>query len=140
MEPVSAVIGIAAAAVQGVRDLINDIQNIRDAHDLIIQLRDDLIIIEQQLNTVKGIPEEDWNFFGPEFANQAKHIMQLCSKACQKFQEDLARWTRHSKEGQTSFRDRLKIGIFGQNQIATMSAQIRNCKLTLTSMVSIMTL
>lgn len=143
MDPLSitaGVAGIAVPALQCVRHLRNDLQAIINAPSDIVSLREDLLTIEQAITSLQGVSESQWQTLGEAVVAQSKTGMNLCKRSCSRFQTAITRWTQHSDDGKLSWRDRTMIGLFRQDQIKSTSDQLQNCKITLTSVVSIATL
>ncbi|KAH7014906.1 hypothetical protein EDB80DRAFT_706642 [Ilyonectria destructans] len=143
MDPLSitaSVAGIAVPALQCVRHLRNDLGGIKNAPSDIVSVREDLLTIEQAITSVQNISDQQWESLGRAVVAQSKTGLKLCKKSSSKFQAAIDRWTTHSDDGKLSWRDRTMIGLFRQDQIKSTSAQLQNCKITLTSVVSTATL
>ncbi|POR32819.1 Uncharacterized protein TPAR_07000 [Tolypocladium paradoxum] len=143
MDPFSiaaGVVGIVAPTLHCVRRLMGDLQNIVDAPGAVKSLADDLLTIDKALTSLQTVSDSQWASLGDAVVNQSKSTMTLCTQSCDKFRAALGRWTRHSGDGKLSWQDRAVIGVFKQGQIQSMSKQLQNCNITLTSVVSIATL
>ena len=143
MDPLSiaaSVVGVVMPALHGVRLLIDDIQKIRDAPDDVRSVRDDLLAIGKGLTALQTVSDPQWESLGETIVIQAKSAMNLCTESCDRFRASLHRWTRHSDDGKLSWRDQAMVGIFKQSQIKSMSRQLQNCKVNLTSVVTIASL
>lgn len=134
------VVGIAAPTLHYVRLLMQDLQAIVDAPDAIKTLTDELEAVSLALASVQAITDPQWKSLGEDVANQSKAAITLCKESCERFKASLDGWTRHSKDGSLSWRDRTKIGFLKQSHIKSMSEQLRNCHITLASVASIATL
>ncbi|KAK4235982.1 hypothetical protein C8A03DRAFT_45950 [Achaetomium macrosporum] len=134
------VVGIAVPALHCVRLLVDDLKDIVNAPDAIKLLKDNLLSIDNSLTSLQIISGPEWESLGESIADQTKSAMELCSNSCDRFRTVLVRWTRHSSDGKLSWQDRAMVGFFKQGQIKSMSKQLQNCKITLTSVVSIATL
>ncbi|KAK3304827.1 uncharacterized protein B0T15DRAFT_253682 [Chaetomium strumarium] len=143
MDPLSvtaAVVGIAAPTAHCIRLLIDDIQKIVDAPETINSLRKDLLSIDQALASVRAISDTQWKSLGETVVSQLKAATTLCRESCNKFRADLSRWTRHSEDGKLSLRDRAMVGFLKQGSVKSISEQLQQCNITLTSVVCIATL
>ncbi|KAL7917625.1 hypothetical protein ACQKWADRAFT_306407 [Trichoderma austrokoningii] len=121
MDPLSitaSIAGIAVPALQCVQHLRNDLEAIMNAPSDIVS----------------------WESLGGAVVTQSTTGLKLCKKLSSKFQAAIDRWTAHSDNGKLSWRDRTMIGLFRQDQIKSTLAQLQNCKMTLTSVVSTATL
>ncbi|KAJ5604685.1 hypothetical protein N7510_009839 [Penicillium lagena] len=142
-EPLSttaSVIGIIAPALHGIRLLLDDIQNIKDAPDTIQALNDHLYRVSLALSSLQGVEPEEWESLGSSVADQAKSTIQFCTTTCDRFRADLKRWTSHSHGGSFSWRDRAKVGFVKQGEIKSIQRQLQNCQVTINSVISIATL
>lgn len=143
MDPLSVLastLGIASAAVQSVNTLIHDINAIKDAPDLIADLRDELTAVKAVLMAINNAQE------GSQLENlspDSKKALQLavtnCEKACDKFRLKLDRWTRHSDD-KIHWWDRVRIGLFAEGTIEALSDQLDRYKSTMNTAVSTATL
>lgn len=134
------VIGIIVPALHGTRKLVDDVNKIIDAPEAIKSLREDLTSAASALESLKAIPESEWESLGSTVAEQSKHAVTTCGSACDNFRSDLQRWTRRSRNGELSWRDRANIGFFKERQIKAMSEHLQRCKLTCSSVVGMGTL
>ncbi|EWZ48985.1 hypothetical protein FOZG_04449 [Fusarium oxysporum Fo47] len=142
MDPLSitaGVMGVAVPALQCAQHLRQTIQAILDAPTEIASLGEELLTIEQAINSVQEVSDQQWQTLGESVVSQSKTGMSLCRKSCSKFQAAIEHWTRHGEDGKLSWRDRTAIGLLRQDQIKSTSSQLQNCKGTLTTVVSIAT-
>ncbi|KAF1830995.1 hypothetical protein BDW02DRAFT_591462 [Decorospora gaudefroyi] len=109
----ASVVGIIAPAFHGIRLLLEDLQQLKEAP-----------------KTVKRLLEH------AQSVDASLKLLQACSL----FRADLQRWTRHSEGGKLAWQDRTSVGFFKQGQIKAISEQLQNCKLSINSVVSIATL
>jgi hypothetical protein len=143
MDPLSitaAAVGIAAPAAHYVHLLLDDLQNIIDAPETIKSLKNDLLSVDQALTSLQGVSDSQWKLLGESVVTQSKAATTSCKDSCDMFRTALRRWTRHSEDGKLSLRDRAMVGFFKQGYVKSMSEQLQNCKVTLTSVVCIATL
>ncbi|GAB7328900.1 hypothetical protein MBLNU13_g00765t2 [Cladosporium sp. NU13] len=104
------VAGLVTITLQGVRLLVNDINNIREAPKSLEALQVDLTSIGSSLECLENIDELQLRLLGD-------HVYD--------------HWTKRSHDGKLSWWDKTNIGIFKEQQIEVMSRQLQNCKLTL---------
>jgi hypothetical protein len=143
MDPLSitaGVIGIAAPTLHCVRLLLDDLQKIADAPEAVKSLREELLSVDQALTSLQAVSDPQWRSLGEAVVSQSKAAITSCGESCDKFRAALGRWTRHSNDGKLSWQDRAVVGIFKQGYVKSMSEQLQNCKITLTSVASIATL
>lgn len=96
------VIGIVVPALHGTRKLVDDVTKIVDAPEAIRSLRDDLTSATLAFESLKAIPESEWESLGSNVAEQSKHAVETCGSACDNIHGDLQRWTRRSRNGELS--------------------------------------
>jgi hypothetical protein len=143
MDPLSitaAAVGIGASAAHCVHLLLDDLQDIIDAPETIISLKNDLLAVDQALTSLQDVSDSQWKLLGEPVVTQSKATTTSCKEACDRFRSALSRWTRHSEDGKLSFRDRAMVGFFKHGCVKSMSEQLQHCKITLTSVVCIATL
>lgn len=133
-DPLSVTAGVAGLvtfALQGVRLLVNDINNIREAPKSLERLQVDLTSVGSSLACLEDIDELQLKLLGDHVYNQSTAAIERCKSTCFEFHNDLQSWTKRSRDGKLSWRDKTNIGIFKEQQIEVMSRQLQNCKLTL---------
>jgi len=133
-------VGIVAPTLHCVRLLVKDLQNIADAPDAVKALTNDLQSVGLALASVQAVTDPQWKSLGETVTGQSKAAITSCKDSCERFKTSLDRWTRHSTDGTLSWRDRATLGIFRQGHVKSISEQLQNCKITLTSVASIATL
>lgn len=143
MDPFSiaaGVVGIVAPTLHCVKQLVNDIQNIIDAPAAVKALTKDLESVSVALASVEAIPSPQWKSLGEPVARQSAAAISSCKDSCENFKTSLEHWTRHSKDGKMSWRDRAALGVCRQGHVKSISDQLQNCHITLSSVVNIATL
>ena len=136
----ASVLGVVVPALHGTRLLQDDITKIVDAPAVVKSLNDDLASLDATLRSLKAIEEGDWDFLGDTITAQCRNTVSACERACETFRSDLQRWTKRSKGGALSWRDRAKIGFFKESQIKAISEHLQSCKLTCSNVVGFATL
>jgi hypothetical protein len=136
----ASVVGITVPALHGIRLLLHDLQQLKDAPKAVKRLVEDVHSVDAALNLLQGVEEREWSLLGASVAEESKTTIDSCTQACDLFRTDLQRWTRHSDDGKLAWRDRTQVGFFKQGQVKAMSEQLQSCKLAITSIVSIATL
>lgn len=133
----ASVVGVVVPALHGMRLLLDDLQKLKDAPKTIKLLEDDVRSIDTALNTLQVVENREWELLGTLVAEESKTTISTCASACAQFRTDLQHWTRHSDDGKLALTDRANVGFLKQGQIKTISEQLQNCKLSITSVVSI---
>jgi hypothetical protein len=142
-EPLSVtagIVGIVVPALHGTRLLLDDLERLKDAPKTVKRLTDDVRSVDATLKLLKDVDDRDWKSLGITVAEQSETTIDSCKQACDLFRTNLLRWTRHSEDGKLAWLDRTNVGFFKKDQIKAMSEQLQNCKLTITSVVSVATL
>jgi hypothetical protein len=136
----ASVVGVVVPALHGMRLLLDDLQKLKDAPKTVKRLEDEVRSVDTALTTLRAVENREWKSLGKIVAEESKTTINTCASACAQFRTDLQHWTRHSDDGKLAATDRANVGFLKQGQIKTMSEQLRNCKLSITSVVSIATL
>jgi hypothetical protein len=134
------VIGIVVPALHGVRLLLEDLQQLRDASKTVKRLTENVQAVDTALQLLKGVEEREWKLLGEDVAQESKVTISSCTQACNSFRANLQQWTRHSSDGKLVMQDRAKVALLKKGEINTMVEQLANCKLTINTVVSIATL
>ena len=134
------VVGIIVPALHGTRLLLDDLRCIIDAPKAIETLKEDLCSVEMALTSLQAVKDVEWELLGNVVVEQSKATINTCTKACDMFQADLQRWTKHSDEGKLSWQDRANVGFFKQRRIKAISDQLQTCQISINSVVGIATL
>lgn len=136
----ASVVGVVVPALHGTRLLLDDIKKIINAPKVIRELKDNLDSLDATLQLLQAIEETEWTLLGDNIAAQSKTTVNTCERACETFRSDLLRWTRRSKDGKLSLKDRARIGFFKESQIKAISQHLQSCKLTCSNVVTMATL
>jgi hypothetical protein len=135
------VAGLAGLALHGVRLLIDDVNNVREAPKVLENLRRDLTSVDLSLESLKRIHESHLRMLGTQVCDQSAAAIARCTSTCDDFRRDLQRWTKRSlNDGKPSWRDRTNIGVFKERRTVAMSQQLQSCRLTLDSVAVTATL
>lgn len=132
------VVGIVVPAMHATRLLLDDIEKIRGAPATVEGLKKELqgvILATESLQVVKPSELESLGV-----AKQSLSAIKTCDEACEAFSKDLRRWTKHSEDGKMSWRDRINVGFFQDENIKSLSTRLQTCKTTLILAVSTATL
>jgi hypothetical protein len=134
------VVSIVVPALHGTRLLLGDLQQLKDAPKTIKRLTDNVQSVDKALKLLEGVERRELGLLGAGIAENAQVAIKACTEACELFRADLERWTKHSEDRKLVWRDRAKIGFWKKDQIAAMSEQLSNCKLTINAVVGTATL
>ena len=123
------VIGITSTALHGIRLLLDDLQNLKDAPKTVKRLLEDLRSVETALTALKAVDSREWGDLGEIIAEELKTTISTGTKACELFRVELERWTKHSQDGKLGeLWDRARVGFFKKSGIRAVSEQLQNCK------------
>lgn len=136
----ASIVGVTVPALHGTRLLLDDLQRINDAPETVKRLQDDVRSVDMALISLQNVKDRVWESLGGIILEESKTTISTCARACDAFRTDLQRWTRHSGDGKLSWQDRTNVGFLKQGRIKTMSERLQNCKVTISTVVSIATL
>jgi hypothetical protein len=136
----ASVVGITVPALHGIRLLLEDLQQLKEAPKTVKRLLEDVQSVDTSLKLLRGVEDREWDLLGASVVEESKTTISSCTQACNLFRTDLQYWTRHSEGGKLAWQDRTSVGFFKQGQIKAMAEQLQNCKLSINSVVSIATL
>ena len=137
-EPLSitaSVIAVATLAYSSTQTLYQAIYAIHDAPEAFAHLMTD---IETLHDTIHSLQQEikkrdtDGTLSDAQNSNlrEIKPTLEACRTACDAFKSKIDKIMRHSKDGQTSMRDRLKLQ-FQEKEIRAFQARLASYKSTL---------
>ncbi|RSL94796.1 hypothetical protein CDV31_014160 [Fusarium ambrosium] len=121
----ASVVGIIAAAVQGVQLLSNTIERIRNAPEAVRSIQDEIQQLKPVLIQLESAINEGRS--GLILGSELNHALENCHRVSVKFNESLNHWMRHSTDNEMSMIDSAKIGILRQDQIRTLKEQLNGC-------------
>jgi hypothetical protein len=87
------------AALHGVRLLLDDLQQLKDAPKTVRRLADDVQFVDTAIKLLENIEDREWGLLGTSVAEESKTTTNSCTQACELFRPELQRWTRHSEDG-----------------------------------------
>ena len=134
------VVGIAVPALHGIRLLLEDLEHFKNAPKTVKRLLEDVQSVNTSLQSLQRIEEREWDLLGASVAQELETTISSCTRACDLFRTNLQHWTRHSDDGKLAWQDRTSVGFFKKGQVKAISEQLQNCKLSITSVVSLVTL
>jgi hypothetical protein len=120
--------------------LQTDLERIIDAPKAVTRLQEDIDSVNGSLTLLKDIDEATWTSLGPAVLQHSSAAVRSCEPACDEIRGDIQRWTKRSKAGTLSWRDRVDVGFFKDKQLQALSGRLQAYKLTFTSIVGIATL
>lgn len=121
----ASVVGIVAAAVQGVQLLSNTIDKIRNAPEAVRSIQDEIQQLKPILTQLESAINEGRS--GLILGSEIKLALENCYRVCTKFSESLNHWMRHSTHNHMSMIDSATIGFLRQDQIRTLKEQLNGC-------------
>lgn len=136
----ASVVGLVVPALEGTRLLIENVRNIKDAPKALKDVEADLKSVEASLESLADLDASQMSQLPERVNEQCGDTISRYSSVCSDFRADLARYTRRSRDGKLSWRDKLNVGFFSKQRISGMARQLKSCKLTINSVVGIATL
>lgn len=137
-------IAVATLAYSSTKTLYHTISAIHDAPEAFAHLKTDIEILNE---TIYSLQQElkrkdtDADLSDAQKSNlrEIKPTLEACYSACDAFKAKIDRVTRHSKDGYTSLRDRLKLQ-FQEKEIRAFQARLASYKSTLAIALDLSTL
>lgn len=129
----ASVVGLTTAALQSVQFLVQTIDNVKGAPEILKGVTTDLRVIQPVLQNLIGSAQ------GAEqivLSEQIKHAVENCERACGTFRSQVEHWMEHSTQDKMFWVDRWKVGLFGLERIKTFRGQLNDCKGTLSVALS----
>ncbi|KAK5077368.1 hypothetical protein LTR70_010306 [Exophiala xenobiotica] len=136
------VVGIAAAAIHSIHKLKDCIKKISEAPETLRNITQDLSAVETVLERISSasedsrLPDELKNLLINE---KLKSVLKDCEKRCEKFQNTVDNWMKHSSNDKVFWWDKVRAGYFGEAKIKTFVAQLDAYKATITMALSTVT-
>jgi hypothetical protein len=85
----ASVVGVIIPALHGMRLLLNDLENIKDAPKAVKRLEANVCSVNTALNTLQAVEGRKWDFLGTTVAEQSKTTISSCKQTCNLFRSDL---------------------------------------------------
>lgn len=127
-------IGITDIAMSRIVDLHDLIDHLAGVKEEIGDIFSGLEAIRTPLSSLEGslISEEATSAAAKEDLQKTgvAGAVNRCGEACESFRKSLQKWTKHSTETRVSLRDRLAVGIWNREKIATFRTQVQSCQAT----------
>jgi hypothetical protein len=136
----ASIVGVVGPALHATRQLLQDLQQLKDAPKTVKRLVDDVHSINITLELLQGVEKREWGLLGARVAEKAEATISSSTQACKLFRADLQKWTRHSEDGKLVWLDRANVGFFKKDQVKAMSEQLQSCKLAINLIVGVATL
>jgi hypothetical protein len=143
MDPLSitaATIGISGAAITSIVSVRNTINNIRDAEEVVGNIRTQLESIQRPLDSLKELRIGDTGTLTASKEALAKsgvaEAVNDCGKACAAFEKKLQKWIKHSAGGKLSLRDKITVNLWNKEKVLTFKTRVETCQLSVQFAVS----
>lgn len=136
----ASIASITVPALHCLRLFLDDLQKIKDTPEVIADLKNSIHSINLSLISLQSVPENEWEVLGRTVVDGVAAMISTQTKACDILRMDLLRWTSHSQCGKLTLKNRVKVGFLKQDRVKSMSQQLQNCKLSISSVVNIATL
>jgi hypothetical protein len=125
----ASVVGITTAALQSVQFLVQAIEGVRGAPDIVKRVSTDLRAVQSVLESLVRTVQVDSSHI--ILSEQIKHAVENCQRACGAFRLQVEHWMQPSTQDKMFWLDRWKVGLFGLERIKTFRGQLSDCKSTL---------
>jgi hypothetical protein len=134
------VAGVAALVLKATKALSDDVQSIQGAPAVVMTLTQDLDALATILQTIPCNTEGSLDHLSADANAALIRALENCNNACDHFQAKLKKWTKHSSDQRLQWWDRVRVGIFAEKNVETLSKQLMQCKVTLSTAISTVTL
>lgn len=130
----ASIVGITTAALQSVQFLVQTIDNVKGAPDILRGVTTDLRVIQPVLQSLIGSAQDASSQI--VLSEQIKNAVENCERACGTFRSQVKHWMENSTQDKMFWVDRWKVGLFGLERIKTFRGQLNDCKGTLSIALS----
>ncbi|KAI1743228.1 hypothetical protein F4680DRAFT_445106 [Xylaria scruposa] len=130
MDPFSIVasaLGITRFAASSILKLHKFIDGLAEAKEVVQDIASTLDGIQRPLASLGELSTSDRAMEDLKKTGVVEAVNK-CGKACDKFNKDLEKWTKHSSSTKLSLRDRLSVGVWNREKIRTFRLQIQSCQ------------
>lgn len=141
MDPASltfSVIDITAAALESIQILVQTIDDVKGAPDVIKTVSTDLNVIRHVLRSL--LEAEQDNSSQILFSEQIRDAVRNCERVCDTFRLQVEHWMERSMQDKTFWDWRWKVGLLGLERIKAFRGQLSDCKHTLSVALSTATI
>lgn len=132
--------GFITFALHGIRVLWQDLDNIKQAPENILSLKDELRSVERVISSLESIGDDDWKHVNANVVTEVKWNVESCTRTCEMFRLKVQHWTRHSTGEKLSLIDRPHIGFFRSSEIKSMHGKLQAYKTSISCVTSVGTL
>lgn len=130
----ASVVGLATVALQSVQFLVQTIEGVKGAPDIVKYVGADLRVIKSTLQSLLRTVQDDSSQV--VLSEQVKDAIENCERACGTFRLQVEHWMERSTQDKMFWVDRWKVGLFGLERIKTFRGQLSDCKGTLSVALS----
>lgn len=127
-------VGITTFALTSIIQLRTLIDSLSEAEDVIPDISPSLTNIQRPLAALEQliISDEAVSVAAKEDLEKTgiAEAVNKCGDACDAFNKNLTKWTRHSSTSKLSLRDRLSVGVWNREKIRTLRTQLQSCEAT----------
>jgi hypothetical protein len=113
----ASIVSITVPALHGIRLLLQDLQQLKDAPRTLQDLADDVRSVETAIQLLEAVEETEWAHLGTAIAEGSKATISSASKACGYFRNELQKWTKHSQGRKITLQDRATVGFLKKDEV-----------------------
>jgi hypothetical protein len=126
-------IGISGVATASFVQLRNIIDGLSEAQDVLTGITSSLENIQRPLDALRqlDISDESTSITIKEDLKMTgiAEAVNACGNACDEFNKNLVKWTKHSSSQKTSLRDRFTVGVWNREKVRTFQTRLQSCGL-----------
>lgn len=134
------VTGFITFALHGIRVLLEDLDQIKQAPENVLALREELRSVQRSITSLSSISHNDWNSIDSNITAEAESVIESCGQTCETFRGRIEHWTRHSSGDKLSVLDRPHIGFFKSSEMKSMQGKLQAFKISIVCVASLATL
>lgn len=130
----ASVVSLAMAALQSVQFLVQTIDGVKGAPDVVKNVSADLRVIQSTLQSLLRAVQDDSSQV--VLSEQIKDAIENCERACGTFRVQVEHWMKRTTQDKMFWVDRWKVGLFGLERVKAFRGQLSDCKGTLSVALS----
>jgi hypothetical protein len=132
---VSGAIAVIDTTAHAIRTLMDDINGIKDAPATIRNVKTELENVQPIITSLRTALQNDGtvtdDFRTLVQSSNVEKALKTCEESCKNFQSTLRKWLKHSDDAGVDWRDRIKVGFFGEKKLAALTNELNICKSTI---------
>lgn len=125
-------LGINEFALSSIKTLHEFINGLAEAKDEVQDIASNLDAVQRTLVALQELKITDETTQTEAKKDLKKtgvvETVNGCGKACDDFDKELKKWTKHSSSTKLSLRDRFSVGVWNKEKIRTFRMKVQSCQ------------